>query len=634
MKNVEMAQLFSEATPYIQKYHGKTLVIKYGGNAMVNGALKLAVMNDLVTLTLLGVKVVLVHGGGPAINAMLGKLGIPSRFVGGLRYTDAETMTVVQQVLAGQVNKDLVALLKGRGVGLCGMDGNTIACRRYTDADLGFVGEITHIDTTLIDHLLEDQFIPVIATVGMDPENGVLYNVNADTAAAAIAVALQAEKLVSMTDIAGLLRDKNDESTLIPEVELSEIEGYKAEGVIAGGMLPKIDGMADAIRRGGERSRHHRRPRTSLRSARDVQRPRFRHAVFTGNAAAAANKGGDAMNREKVIDRTSRYIMHTYARSPVVIERGEGLVARDANGRTYLDFTSGIGVNSLGFAHPAWLKAVTEQAGLVQHTSNLYYTAPCGRLARRLCQRTGLDRVFFGNSGAEANEGAIKCARKYSADKYGEGPQQGRHARQLVPRPHARHADRHRSGRCSTHDFGPFPADFAYVPAGDFDALAAAAGDGRTCAVMMELVQGEGGVVALEPDYVHRVADFCAARDILLIVDEVQTGVGRTGKFLACENYHLKPDIVTLAKGLGGGLPIGAVVASEKAAAGMGPGQPRFDLRRQTGRLRRGLRGGRRHGRGIFAKCQRLRRGPLGRPARAAARRRRQRPGADDRRTV
>ena len=250
MKNEEMARLFSEATPYIQKYHGKTLVIKYGGNAMVNGQLKLAVMNDLVTLTLLGVRVVLVHGGGPAINAMLTKLGIESKFVGGLRYTDAETMTVVQQVLAGQVNKDLVALLKGRGVGLCGMDGNTISCRRYTKADLGFVGEITGISTTLINHLLDDQFIPVVATVGMDPENGVLYNVNADTAAAAIAVALGAEKLVSMTDITGLLRDKNDDTTLIPEVEISEIEGYKAEGIIAGGMLPKIDGMADAIRRG------------------------------------------------------------------------------------------------------------------------------------------------------------------------------------------------------------------------------------------------------------------------------------------------------------------------------------------------------------------------------------------------
>ena len=151
--------------------------------------------------------------------------------------------------MAGQVNKDLVALLKGRGVGLCGMDGHMIMCRRKTDADLGFVGEIERVNTTLIDHLLADSFIPVIATVGMD-KNGVPYNINADTAAAEIAIALHAEKLVSMTDIVGLLRDKNDESTLIPEVELSEIEGYKAEGVIAGGMLPKIEGMADAIRQG------------------------------------------------------------------------------------------------------------------------------------------------------------------------------------------------------------------------------------------------------------------------------------------------------------------------------------------------------------------------------------------------
>ena len=153
MKNEQMALLFSEATPYIQKYHGKTLVIKYGGNAMVNDELKLAVMNDLVTLTLLGVRVVLVHGGGPAINDMLKKVGKESRFVNGLRYTDAETMGIVQQVLAGQVNKDLVALLKGRGVGLCGMDGHMIMCRRKTDADLGFVGEIERVNTTLIDHL-------------------------------------------------------------------------------------------------------------------------------------------------------------------------------------------------------------------------------------------------------------------------------------------------------------------------------------------------------------------------------------------------------------------------------------------------------------------------------------------------
>ena len=249
MKNEQMALLFSEATPYIQKYHGKTLVIKYGGNAMVNDTLKLAVMNDLVTLTLLGVRVVLVHGGGPAINEMLARVGKQSRFVGGLRYTDKETMDIVQQVLAGQVNKDLVALLKGRGVGLCGMDGHMITCRRKTDADLGFVGEIEKVNTALIDHLLDDSFIPVIATVGMD-RDGVPFNINADTAAAEIAVALHAEKLVSMTDIAGLLYDKNDETTLIPEVELGDIERYKREGIIAGGMLPKIEGMADAIRNG------------------------------------------------------------------------------------------------------------------------------------------------------------------------------------------------------------------------------------------------------------------------------------------------------------------------------------------------------------------------------------------------
>ncbi len=209
MKNEEMALLFSEATPYIQKYHGKTLVIKYGGNAMVNEELKLAVMNDLVTLTLLGVRVVLVHGGGPAINQML----------------------------------------NGRGVGLCGLDGHTITCSRKSDVDLGYVGNVEKVDTTLIEHLLNDGFIPVIATVGMD-ENGIAYNINADTAAAAIAIALHAEKFVSMTDIVGLLYDKDDESTLIPEVEISEIEGYKAHGVISGGMIPKIEGMADAIYEG------------------------------------------------------------------------------------------------------------------------------------------------------------------------------------------------------------------------------------------------------------------------------------------------------------------------------------------------------------------------------------------------
>ena len=225
MKNEEMARLFSEATPYIQKYHGKTMVIKYGGNAMIN---------DLVTLTLLGVRVVLVHGGGPAINEMLKKVGVESHFANGLRVTDDATMEIVQQVLAGKVNKDLVAKLRGRGVGLCGMDGQMLRCTEL-DPQLGHVGEIVHVDATLIESLLDGGFIPVIATVGMD-DLGQAYNVNADTAAAQIAIALKAEKLVSMTDIAGLLRDKEDETTLIPEVE-AIYQGVH-EAVIIDGRVP------------------------------------------------------------------------------------------------------------------------------------------------------------------------------------------------------------------------------------------------------------------------------------------------------------------------------------------------------------------------------------------------------------
>ena len=252
MKNEEMALLFSEATPYIQKYHGKTLVIKYGGNAMVNEELKLAVMNDLVTLTLLGVRVVLVHGGGPAINQMLNRVGKESKFVNGLRYTDKETMSIVQQVLAGQVNKDLVALLKGRGVGLCGLDGHTITCSRKSDVDLGYVGNVEKVDTTLIEHLLNDGFIPVIATVGMD-ENGIAYNINADTAAARIAGELGAESLIAMTDIAGILKDKDDPSTLLSSIRVDELPELVSSGVIQGGMIPKAECCRSAIEWGVNR---------------------------------------------------------------------------------------------------------------------------------------------------------------------------------------------------------------------------------------------------------------------------------------------------------------------------------------------------------------------------------------------
>ena len=276
------------------------------------------------------------------------------------------------------------------------------------------------------------------------------------------------------------------------------------------------------------------------------------------------------MDSEKVIKRDDHYVLHTYGRNPIVLEKGHGLYAEGPEGQKYLDFTSGIGVNSLGYCDLTWAEAVSEQAHKLQHTSNLYYTAPCGKLAKKLCKRTGMDKVFFGNSGAEANEGAIKMARKYSYDHYGKG-RDG--IITLVNSFHGRTiATLTATGQENFHQFfGPFNEGFQYIKAGDIHALAELV-DRHTCAVMLELVQGEGGVMALDPEYVQAVRALCDEKDLVLIVDEVQTGVGRTGTFLCCEHYGLKPDIVTLAKGLGGGLPIGAVLMNEKVAAGMGPG--------------------------------------------------------------
>lgn len=268
------------------------------------------------------------------------------------------------------------------------------------------------------------------------------------------------------------------------------------------------------------------------------------------------------MDSKAIIARDDAHVLHTYARSPLALVRGEGLYAYDAEGRRYLDFTSGIGVNALGYCHPAWVRAVAAQAGQLQHTSNLYYTAPCGALAEALCRHTGLDAVFFGNSGAEANEGAIKAARKYSADTYGPGRDR---VLTLVNSFHGRTlATLTATGQdVFHHDFGPFPEKFAYVPAGDFAALQAAAAP-DTCAVLLELVQGEGGVVALEKDYVARVAQLCQERDILLLVDEVQTGVGRTGAMWAVEHSGIVPDAMVLSKAIGGSLPLAVVVYREE----------------------------------------------------------------------
>ena len=246
--NADRARILVHALPYIQKYSGKIIVIKYGGNAMINEELKDSVMRDIVLLSLIGVKVVLVHGGGPEITDMLKKIGKESKFVDGLRVTDRETVDIVQMVLAGKINKSLVNLIEnkgGRAIGLSGVDGHMIQAK-VKDERLGFVGDITHVDEQPIFDVIDKGYIPVVSTVGCDDE-GNIYNINADTAAAKIAGELHAESLISMTDISGILKDKNDPSTLIPKITVAEAPGLIENGIISGGMLPKVECCVNAI---------------------------------------------------------------------------------------------------------------------------------------------------------------------------------------------------------------------------------------------------------------------------------------------------------------------------------------------------------------------------------------------------
>ena len=251
--NSQRAQVLTQALPYIRQYSGKIVVVKYGGNAMINEELKQQVMEDIVLLWLVGVKVVLVHGGGPEINRLMERLGKEPVFVRGLRVTDQETMDIVQMVLSGKINKTLVNLLEmqgGRAMGLSGIDGGLIRAEAK-DPELGFVGRITRVDIRPVMDMLEKGYIPVISTLGCD-EFGKAYNINGDTAAAFIAGALGAERLIMMTDIAGILRDQHDPSTLIPKLTVDEAKELYSSGVISGGMIPKVDCCIEALNRGVE----------------------------------------------------------------------------------------------------------------------------------------------------------------------------------------------------------------------------------------------------------------------------------------------------------------------------------------------------------------------------------------------
>ncbi len=268
----------------------------------------------------------------------------------------------------------------------------------------------------------------------------------------------------------------------------------------------------------------------------------------------------------------SQYVAHTYARAPVTFVRGEGCHLYDEAGKSYIDMGSGIAVSALGYGDEGWVAAVSAQAGQLAHASNLYHTAPQALLAQRLCERTGMKRVFFGNSGAEANECAIKAARRYSALKHGENVrpviltlENSFHGRTLATLAATGQDVFH-------HDFGPFPEGFRHIPANDVAALKTALDVGDVCALLIETIQGEGGVCCLTEEYIQAARELTEARDILLMVDEVQTGNGRTGKLYSYQHFGILPDVVSTAKGLAGGLPMGACLLGEKTADVLTPG--------------------------------------------------------------
>lgn len=275
--------------------------------------------------------------------------------------------------------------------------------------------------------------------------------------------------------------------------------------------------------------------------------------------------------QEQIKKRDKEYVANTYSRYDVVIEKGKGALCYDYDGKEYVDFSSGIGVNSLGFSDAEWINVVSNQLAKIQHTSNLFYTEPCGLVAEEMCKRTGMKKMFFSNSGAEANEGAIKAARKYSLKKYGEG----RH--EIISLTNSFHgrtmATLSAAGQDSLHDgFMPLLEGFKYVEANNVDALNEAISN-KTCAIILELIQGEGGVNVLQEGYVEAVYEICKSNDILLIIDEIQTGIGRTGKFMATDHYNIKADIMTVAKGLGGGLPVGGILFGEKTESALSFGE-------------------------------------------------------------
>ena len=592
------AEVLIEALPWLQEFAGALVVVKYGGNAMVDAGLKAAFAQDMVFLRQVGLRPVVVHGGGPQINAMLGRLGIASEFRGGLRVTTPEAMEVVRMVLTGQVGRELVGLINAHGplaVGLSGEDGGLFgAVRRHAvvdgeQVDVGLVGDVTTVNPAAVEDILAAGRIPVVSTIAPDVDDPTqVLNVNADTAASALAVALGAKKLIVLTDVEGLYLNWPDRSSLVEKIRARELAGLLPS--LESGMVPKMEACLRAVAGGV--------PAATVIDGRQPHSVLLEVFTTRGNGTMVVPDGAvvpdDAVEVSAAVspadptgaqwtDRYTHAVMDTFGPPQRVLVRGEGCYVWDADGRRYLDLLAGIAVNALGHAHPTLTAAISAQLGTLGHVSNFFGTPTQIALAEtllRLAQAPEGSRVFFTNSGTEALEAAVKMTRRVRPDgQVGrvlalEGAFHGRSMGALALTHKAAYRE----------PFEPLPGGVEHVAFGDTAALdeafspAAVAARGPVAALVVEPIQGEAGVRPLPAGYLAHARRLTSEAGALLILDEVQTGVGRTGAWFAHRLPELGggvvPDVVTLAKGLGGGFPVGAVIAfGERAAGLLGRGQ-------------------------------------------------------------
>ena len=549
---MQKAAVLTEALPYIQDFSGSTVLVKVGGSVMENEENLVSLLSDISFMDAVGMRVVLVHGGGKAISKALKESGLVPQFVEGLRVTDEPTMEIVRHTLNNVVNADLVKKLQAFQTNARPLHGNWMfTAEKITSPDRGYVGEPVAVDTRAVREMLDAGIVPVVTPLGTG-RDGHLYNVNADSAAAALAKALKVRKFAVVSDVPGARSAPGSVRPLDAPADAPPLQRRETKG-----------GGSDRGRHAAQDRRLRGRDPRRCAQGPPCGRPDAALAVVGNIHPGRGGNGDHRMSKsEEIAEIYKQYMMPTYAPS-VVLDKAKGSRVFGVDGTQYYDLTSGIGVHNIGHCHPEVVKAIQSQVEVLGHCSNLFMHEGQALLAKKLVELSGLGgKVFFCNSGAEANEAAIKLARKWGSANGGRY--------EIVTMRNSFHGRTLATITATGQDwcqqgYEPLPVGFAYADFNDIESVKAAVTD-KTVAVMLEAVQGEGGVNPATEEFMAGVRALCDEKNLIMICDEVQCGMGRTGKWWGWQNYSVQPDLFTVAKSIADGIPMGALVSNEKFA--------------------------------------------------------------------